>query len=165
MSEDPLKKYWQNRRKEVSVTSPPHVADGPRYPGTIDIPNNPTIQLYHKPMATAEMMGMSRQTVDLKEGHVYFTQVQTNGFGMTASLAKNAGIISGNTSKNVILKQERIFYMISEGQVFDLSKISSQAPITLVEIEVPFLGTYFVSKESIIYKNNSGGNGRQILRG
>jgi hypothetical protein len=136
MADDFLKKYWQNRNQEVQQ----------------DRKMIQPQQIQSKP---AEV-----RTVSLKEGHTYFAQVKTNGFGGTENLAKVVGVISGAASKNVILKQSRTFYLMDDSQVFDMGKLSSKTPITLFEVEIPLVGLFFVTQESIISNT-----GKQILKG
>jgi len=145
MSDDYLKKYWQNRQAEVSSAK---------------------VMPQSAPQQSPPPPQSQGRTVDLIEGHKYFSQIKSNGFGGVANLAKNAGIIFGQTSKNVILKGERIFYIIPEDQkVFDMGKLNPQTQVVLMEIEVPLVGCYFVSKESIIYKSSGNYGSRQILKG
>lgn len=172
MSDDFMKKYWANREAEVKQQMPNQRSQTNSF-GEVDVNAELMKRIGQKqsqviPQNTSiSSVGRtsSGRTVDLKEGHEYFSQIQSNGFGSTANLAKPAGIIFGSTSKGVVLKEERTFYIVSSNQkVFDLARLNDQVPVTLVEIEVPLVGSFFVNKEAIIYGSTSN-VGRQLLKG
>lgn len=112
--------------------------------------------------------GQRGGTADLVEGMPYYTRIQSDNFGHTAPLFKQAGIINGPTSRGVQVKGELAGYIIDNirGAV-DMAKIADSGDkISLVEISVPFLGTFMVQREAVINKNSGPlGDGRRILNG
>ena len=107
-------------------------------------------------------------SADLVEGMPYYTRIQSDNFGHTAPLFKQAGIINGPTSRGVVVKGELAGYIIDNirGAV-DMAKIADSGDkISLVEISVPFLGTFMVQREAVINKTSGPlSDGRKILKG
>lgn len=167
MTDDPMKKYWDQRRAQAANQQQPHQGhpnfgsrpNGPAIPQDGDITN-----MLIKRVADAAMNQQSSTTavVDLIEGYPYYVAVE-NSFGGTQPIIRKAGVISGNTSRNVQLKKEVTGILINENQaIIDLAKPDSNQKISLMEISVPFIGSFLVPKESIVRKSPSG---RNILKG
>jgi hypothetical protein len=104
---------------------------------------------------------------DLVEGFPYYTRLQTDAFGHTVALFKKAGLINGPTSRGVQVKGEVSGYLIDGMNNVDMSKIKENSePVALVEVSVPFLGTFLVPKEAVVNRGSGPmGDGRKLLKG
>jgi len=169
-------KYIQNRQAgQVPVAKPvpnapnfsrPPNGPAPRTENNLDITDILKQRLMQGAVST--QMGGRGGPADLVEGMPYYTRIQSDNFGHTALLFKQAGIINGPTSKGVQIKGELAGYIIDNirGAV-DMAKITDSGDkISLVEISVPFLGTFMVQREAVINRNSGPmGDGRRILKG
>lgn len=164
-------KYIQNRQAGQNVLgpvtqTPPNFsrpANGPA-PQEFDI----TDKLQQRVMQRAgQGASGGAGAADLVEGLHYYTRLQTEAFGHTVALFKTAGIINGPTSKGVQVKGEVSGYVIDNMNSVDMSKITENAEkVVLVEVQVPFLGTFLVPKEAVINRGSGPmGDGRTLLKG
>lgn len=184
--DDPLKKYWEKRAQELPHYKPAHETQGIK-------PSNTSFSQYSQPAPfntsnrdidisaqlrqrisqkgiESQFQAAGERRYDLVEGYKYYTVLKSENFGHTFIIAKTGGIIGGNSSKGVIVKEERRCIIVDEINVLDFSKINenSKEIVTLVEISVPLVGTFLVKKEAIsnFNRNTIGlGNGRQLLKG
>lgn len=183
MADDFMKKYWQNREKEIqrghsvsSITSPTFTQTPPANRTGSELLAGYSPQTQPEFLTLSPDRFINRQNsgstqggssapkvVNLKEGDQYYCQVQTGGYGTADNLAIVGGIVGGATSKNVYVKGERTFYLLGD-KVNDLGKVNEGQRICLVQVEVPFVGTFFVKKESIVQSFGSN-SGKQLLRG
>lgn len=167
MSEDPLKAYWNNRRREQEQpqTQPPRDTNV-RNPEFLTL--SPDRFVNRQNSGSTQGGSSAPKVVNLKEGDQYYCQVEPGGYGTADNLAIVGGIVGGATSKNVYVKGERTFYLLGD-KVNDLGKVNEGQRICLVQVEVPFVGTFFVKKESIVQSfgsnNGANNNGKQLLRG
>ena len=167
-------KYWQQRQD-----GKPNPATQPIVPGAPDFSrplNGPlptqgewdiSDKLRNRVLQKAATQGSGGGPADLVEGFPYYTRLQTDSFGHTIALFKTAGVINGPTSRGVQVKGEVSGYLIDGMNNVDMSKIKEQSqPVALVEVSVPFLGTFLVSKEAVINRGSGPmGDGRKLLKG
>jgi hypothetical protein len=155
------KKYWQQKQQQAAAKQQQQRQQAPR-----DVSDQ--LQARIQSMAAASQNSEGGTVVNLREGLPYFTKLNTQNFGNGATLFKSAGVISGQTSKNVTVKKEVSGMVVDNVSVVDFGKIQENPlpNITLIEISVPFLGVFFVQKEAVI-STNSGplGDGRNLLKG
>lgn len=166
-------KYWQQRQQGTNVPKPgaPNFARKPNGPlpeqGDWDITDRLKAKIQQQAALTSMGQGESQGTANLVEGLPYYTRLQSENFGHTASLFKTAGIIQGPTARNVTVKKEVTGYVIDNMQTVDMSRIGEGMKVSLVEVSVPFLGNFLVPKEAIVKINqaNLTGNNKIILKG
>lgn len=143
---DDLKAYWDIRRRELEQQQ-----------------QNKGIT----PQTNQSMNNTSNVTVDLREGFPFFSMINSE-FTME-SLAIPAGQINGPTSKNVYMIKEMSVHIVSQNQTVDLMKIDPSQKKTLILVKVPFVGSFLVPKEAVIFKDSINTtnvfNGKNILRG
>jgi len=114
--------------------------------------------------------GPSKEVVDLKEGLPFYVNINTAGLNDSTRIFRQAGLIGGKTAKGVQITGESSGYLTEYAAVVDISKLkTTQNPVSLVEVSVPFTGRFFVPREAIIRKENPsnhnfGGN-RTLLKG
>lgn len=186
MSDD-MKKYWDSRRQQAE--SQPHYKPAHEIQnvdvskllngyatdddGNSDfdlskrLVNRLQMRAAQQQMAPHHQGPGSAEVVDLREGFPYFISIN-DSFGTSTPIVRQAGVIGGPTSKSVQIKKEIRGYLVeSHMTVVDIAKIQgTQALLTLVEVSVPFVGTFLVTKEAILYRNaGTFGNGRTLLKG
>lgn len=184
MSDD-LKKYWDSRRKAAEQAPhhrPAHETQGVRMPNMPDFgrgPNGPAPQQgdrdisgmlqqrLQNQMVQNQMGGGASAVADLQEGLPYYTSVE-NSFGGTTPLIRTAGVIRGATAKGVQIKREVRGYLIDGMASVDMSQMKHRPDlmVTLVEVAVPFMGTFLVPKEAVMRRDAGPmGDGRSLLKG
>jgi hypothetical protein len=169
--------YWKKRAQGLN---PSTLKSGPNFgmkpngplpsPGQdFDITSQLQSRIAQK-AAEQSFGGGGGQVADLKEGMPYYTNLKTQAFGHTVPLFKTAGTIQGPTSKGVTIKGEVKGYLIDNLASVDMSTINErpELQVVLVEISVPYVGSFLVKKESIV--NTSRGmlgatNSKQVLKG
>lgn len=179
MKDDWEKEYWAKRAQGQDLSKPSTMRSGPNFGMK---PNGPlprngqdyditdALQSRVAQKAAEQMSGAGGgRTADLVEGMPYYTNLKAQAFGHTIPLFKTAGVIGGPTSRGVTVKGEVKGYLIDNLQSVDMAKINEEPErmVVLVEINVPYLGTFLVKKEAVINRSGSGmlANGRQVLKG
>lgn len=185
MSDD-MKKYWERRRQEAETQphyKPAHelqnvdvskllngyTTDGGNSDFDLSsrLVNRLQMRAAQQQMAPHHQGPGSAEVVDLREGFPYFISIN-DSFGTSTPIVRKAGVIGGPTSKSVQIRKEIRGYLVeSHASVVDIAKIQgTQELVTLVEVSVPFVGTFLVNKEAILYRNAGAfGNGRTLLKG
>lgn len=180
---DDMKKYWDARRAAAANAPhyrPAHETQGIRAPNMPDFGSHPhgpapshdrdvsaMLQQRLQQRMVSDQMGGSAPVADLQEGLPYYTAVE-NSFGGTAPLVRTAGVISGPTARGVQIKREVRGFLIDNMQSVDMSKLQGRPElmVTLVEVAVPFMGSFLVPKEAIVRRDGGPlGDGRRMLKG
>lgn len=107
-------------------------------------------------------MGPQSQTVQLREGAVYYKKVETGEFGTTMPMVRSCGPITGIVGRDFELKQACHCYVIDNLQVVDLSQINPKKMMKLVEVRAPFIGSVLVDESAVIAP---GDQGPKVLKG
>jgi len=167
--------YWKKRAAGLDLSKPGTMRSGPNFGMK---PNGPlprngqdfdiTDALQSRVAQRAMEQSTGGRTADLVEGLPYYTNLKSQAFGHTIALFKTAGVIGGPTSKGVQVKGEVKGYLIDNLSSVDMSKINEEPErmVVLVEVNVPYLGTFLVKKEAVIARSPGGlGDGRQLLKG
>lgn len=156
------KKFWQQRQQQVAATKASQQQQGNQ--SCVDITDK--LQGRLQAAMVSSRQGSGGTTANLVEGMPYYTKINSQNFGHTATLFKSAGIISGPTSKNVTAKKEVSGIVVDGLSVVDLGKLQENPlpNITLIEVSVPFVGVFFVQREAVV-QAGSGGTGRGLLKG
>jgi hypothetical protein len=171
-------KYLQKRQKGMPAnpgTSSPapdfsRKLNGPMptQSGEGDISHLLATRVQQKAAELASGGGSNGYTADLVEGFPYYTKLQAEPFGHVVSLFRTAGTISGPTARGVQVKGEINGYLIDGINAVDMSKIKDRndLQVALVEVSVPFMGTFLVPKEAVVKKGSGPtGDGRKLLKG
>lgn len=182
---DDLKKYWDSRRQAAEQAPhhrPAHETQGVRMPNMPDFgrgPNGPAPQqgghdrditgMLHQRLQAQAVQGQmgGGAVADLQEGLPYYTAVE-NSFGGTAPLIRTAGIIKGATARGVQVKREVRGYIIDGMVSVDMARLKERPDlmVTLVEVAVPFMGSFLVPKEAVVRRDAGPmGDGRKLLKG
>jgi hypothetical protein len=150
MSDDPLKKYWQNRAAGQSPI--PNSQRQPMMPV-----RNPDGELNVGQMLQQRILNQMTSSptniVQIKDNAPLYRKLNTQGFmeGYT-----NIVVYLGNSSfehQNKQFENKGVkSCMLVENQqaLVDLSETSSQNKMNLVEISAPFVGTFFIPEQYII---------------
>lgn len=155
------KKYWQQKHQQ-KLDKSNYVKNSS---DDWDITDSLMARVAQKAFQYQE--GSSTRSADLVEGYPYYVKLQSDAFGHAFSLFKTAGTIGGSTSKNVLVESEITGYLIDNLSYIDMSKLTekSEFKISLVKVLVPFVGTFFVQKEAVIFKDSGVmGGARKLLK-
>lgn len=188
MSDD-LKKYWAQRQQAAEQAPhyrPAHETQGidvsklntPDYQKDFGVDSNGDRDISGMLARRLQQRAMQSQmqphhasqggaeVVDLREGMPFYISIN-DSFGTNTPIARQAGIIGGQSSKSVQIRKEVQCYLVESTGVVDIGKIQqSQTPKTFVEVSVPFVGNFLVAKETVIHRNAGPfGNGKMLLKG
>lgn len=176
-------KYWQRRAEQKSAQTqgntpeelphyePLHITqqrekqaahrNSQAQDGWRDIDPITAMHMNQSAMA-ARGTGPSGQTVQLREGSVYYKKIDADAFGHTTTMVRTAGPVTGVENKEFELKQECNCYLIDNLQVVDLGSIEQSKMLKLVEVRAPFIGSLFVERSAIVTPLS---NEKQLLKG
>lgn len=168
------KKYWDIRSKGANpLSSHAQVTSNPTsiprdLNGEIDATSILAARIAANSNGATGIPGMTQpggsQSCFLKEGHSYYVQINTQGFGTSTPLVKQVGTLQNTTGKSFVVSTKLNAYIVDEMQnSIDLSRLSEnpQKMKLLVTVKTAF-ETFLVEEAAIVYPNN---NSNKIIFG
>lgn len=96
------------------------------------------------------------QMVMVKEGAPSYRKLETKDFGSDMTLVKSMGPLQGIGGKEFETKGEKNCYLADGQDRIDLSEVSPENMLKLVEVHAPFVGAVMVPKEHVMKATSPG---------
>lgn len=173
------KKYWADRAAKMPHYKPAHETQNnisvqgytqPHIPnnGIVDV----TSALQQRIAQQASMASAHTANVCMvKEGSRAFRMLPTDGFGTTVPLVVDMGPLTNVAGKQFENKGYKRCFLVDNnniGHTVDLSEMSNQPDkfLNLIQLNAPFIGSIFVSEQSMVEINQTQNNhNKNLLKG